>query len=149
MRRCCAAPAALLALLGAAAPAAAAPAARRPNFLFLLIDDLGWNDIGFRGLPEDRVAGGHAEFETPNIDALAREAVMLNDYYINKFCSPTRSSLMSGRWTYNLGLSTFIVANGHPTGLPLDEVTIADSLAELGCAWAHPLSAPAPASASS
>ena len=94
MRRCCAAPAALLALLGAAAPA---PAARRPNFLFLLIDDLGWNDIGFRGLPEDRVAGGHAEFETPNIDALAREAVMLNDYYINKFCSPTRSSLMSGR----------------------------------------------------
>ena len=51
--------------------------------------------------------------------------------------------------TYNLGLSTFIVANGHPTGLPLDEVTIADSLAELGCAWARPLSAPAPASASS
>ena len=148
MQRCCAAAAAALGLLGAAG-AGAAPAARRPNFLFLLIDDLGWNDIGFRGLPEDRVAGGHAEFETPNIDALAREAVMLNDYYINKFCSPTRSSLMSGRWTYNLGLSTFIVANGHPTGLPLDEVTIADSLAELGCAWAHPLSAPAPASASS
>ena len=51
---------------------------------------------------------------------------------INKFCSPTRTSLQSGRWAYNLGTSSGIIDNGHPANLPLSESTVADELAELG-----------------
>ena len=57
---------------------------------------------------------------------------MLNDYYVNKFCSPTRTSLMTGRWSYNIGTSAGIIDNGHPANMPLSESTVAESLAELG-----------------
>ena len=55
---------------------------------------------------------GHAEYTTPHLDTLAREGVMLNDYYVNQLCSPTRTSLISSRYAYNLGLAGGVITNG-------------------------------------
>jgi arylsulfatase len=67
---------------------AAAPAAppRRPNILFILADDLGYSDLSVFG----------SEIPTPNLDALARNGMLLTDFYAGMTCSPTRAMLMSG-----------------------------------------------------
>jgi len=59
----------------------------RTNIILFVIDDLGWGDLGLAGLPADRRAGGHAEYSTPHLDALARRGVLLDDYYVNQYCS--------------------------------------------------------------
>ena len=64
---------------------------RKPNIVFILIDDLGFNDVGYHG------AGGSA-LTTPNIDRLAMEGVRLENYYVQPSCTPTRSQLMTGRY---------------------------------------------------
>ena len=73
-------------------------AAKRPNIIFILADDYGWNDIGYHG----------SEIKTPNLDALAAGGVKLENYYVQPICTPTRSQLMSGRYqVYSLMLFTW------------------------------------------
>ena len=95
-----------------------ATSARQPNILFYVIDDLGWNDTSYNG----------AEYSTPSIDKLASEGVRLKQYYVQPVCSPSRSALMAGRYSYNLGLAHGVITNGHPYGLGLDEVTLVQQL---------------------
>ena len=64
-----------------------------PHILFVLVDDLGWSDVGFHG----------SKIHTPNIDRLASEGVILDNYYVQPVCSPTRTSLMSGRYPIHTG----------------------------------------------
>jgi arylsulfatase A-like enzyme len=59
---------------------------RRPNILFILADDLGYSDLGVFG----------SEIPTPNLDALARNGMLLTDFYAGMTCAPTRAMLMSG-----------------------------------------------------
>ena len=59
----------------------------RPNIVMVLADDMGYQDVGFRG----------SDIMTPNLDRLANEGVILENHYVMPQCSPTRSSLMSGR----------------------------------------------------
>jgi len=59
---------------------------RRPNILFILADDLGYSDLGAFG----------SEIPTPNLDALARNGMLLTDFYAGMTCAPTRAMLMSG-----------------------------------------------------
>ena len=62
---------------GTAADAEARPQeSPRPNIVFILADDLGWNDVGYRNRENEDV------LQTPNIDALAREGVVLDNYYV-------------------------------------------------------------------
>ena len=68
---------------------------KHPHILFVLVDDLGWSDVGFHG----------SEIHTPNIDRLASEGVILDNYYVQPICSPTRSALMSGRYPIHTGQS--------------------------------------------
>src|SRR5689334_681888 len=64
----------------------------RPNFVFILADDLGYADLGCYGARVDA---------TPALDALAREGVRFTDGYANSpVCSPTRFALMTGRYQY-------------------------------------------------
>jgi len=60
--------------------------AKRPNFLIIVADDLGFSDIGAFG----------GEIKTPNLDSLAQDGVRLTDFHSAAACSPTRSMLLSG-----------------------------------------------------
>ena len=64
-----------------------------PHILFMLADDLGWIDVGFHG----------SKIHTPNIDRLAEEGVILNNYYVQPVCTPTRGALMTGRYPIHTG----------------------------------------------
>ena len=81
--------AALLSVAAAAlllSPAAAA----KPNVLYFLVDDLGFSNVGYNN-------GPNPEPLTPHIDALHSTGAELTNYYVYRFCSPTRSSFISGR----------------------------------------------------
>jgi arylsulfatase A-like enzyme len=98
MRRQCVILTALL--IGACAPIRAqrvsAQVAGSPNVVLVLMDDLGYGDLGSYGAPDVR---------TPSIDRLAREGVRLTDAYANgAVCTPTRAALISGRYQQRVGL---------------------------------------------
>ncbi|ATQ42402.1 sulfatase-like hydrolase/transferase [Caulobacter mirabilis] len=80
-------------------PAAAPAAARPPNIVFILVDDLGFNDISFNG-------GGVADgaVQTPNIDSIGRGGVAFtNGYAGNATCAPSRAAIMTGRYPTRFG----------------------------------------------
>ncbi|HEY4944308.1 MAG TPA: sulfatase-like hydrolase/transferase [Rhizomicrobium sp.] len=80
-------------------PATAPAGPRRPNVLFILADDLGFNDLSFGG---GGVAGGKAP--TPHIDAISREGVTFtNGYAGNATCAPSRAAIMTGRYATRFG----------------------------------------------
>jgi len=106
----------------------------RPNIVFILVDDLGWADTGVYG---------STFYETPNVDALAESGMMFTDgYAAGSVCSPSRVSILSGKYPARLDTTDWF--GGHkkekllpPTYndyLPLEEVTIAEALAEHGYA---------------
>jgi len=99
-----------------------AHAASQPNIVFLLIDDLGYADCGFNG---------GKEIKTPNIDRLAKSGTIIDSHYVQPVCSPTRSTLLTGRYPTHTGVYT-IVSPGAPWGLPLAERTLADALRAAG-----------------
>jgi arylsulfatase A-like enzyme len=102
-------------------PLAAAPRispARRPNFVIILADDLGYADVGFNG---------RREFKTPNLDRLAAEGTNFTRFYsAGVVCGPSRASMLTGRYTIHHG----VTANGRD--LPPAETTIAEALKPLG-----------------
>lgn len=107
-------------------PAVSAPR-RKPNFIVVLCDDLGYGDIG--------VMGG--KIPTPNIDRLAREGVVLTDYYAPaNICTPSRASLLTGRYAIRTGLGVQAIMQWEKRGLPLSEVTIPQLLKPAGYASA-------------
>lgn len=99
-----------------------ADAAKQPDILFLLVDDLGYADCGFNGGKEIR---------TPNIDRLAKSGTIIESHYVQPVCSPTRSTLLTGRYPTHTGVYT-IVSPGAGWGLPLAERTLADALRAAG-----------------
>ncbi|MEZ5402134.1 MAG: sulfatase [Bryobacteraceae bacterium] len=89
-----------LSALGAGAATAQPPAAKPPNIIFLLLDDLGWRDFG---------CYGNTLHETPNVDHLAAEGVRFtNAYAACPVCSPTRASIMTGKYPARLHLTDWI-----------------------------------------
>jgi arylsulfatase A len=115
--------------LSAGAAAAAAPAlsrergalaTRKPNFIIVLCDDLGYGDLG---------GFGARLFKTPHIDRLAREGTVLTDYYAPaNLCTPSRAGLLTGRYPIRTGLGYEVIMQDDHRGLPLSEVTIAAAL---------------------
>lgn len=112
-----------LALL-AALPAAQAQksAAPRPNIVILLADDLGSQDVGWRG----------SEIRTPNLDALAKGGARLEQFYVQPLCSPTRAALLTGRYPFRYGLQVGVIRPFSQYGLPLAERTLPQALKEAG-----------------
>ena len=99
-------------------------AATKPNILMFVMDDLGWNDTSYKG----------SDIPTPNIDKLANEGIRLQRYYVQRICSPTRSAIMAGRYPYHLGLASDVIHPGHPYGLLLNQMTLANELKKGGYA---------------
>ena len=111
----------------------------KPNFVFILVDDLGWADLG---------CYGSTFHETPNIDRLAGESLRFsNAYAACPVCSPTRTSIMTGKYPARTGVTDWIVGRQtYAAGLPgdmllarefehemkLEEVTIAEALKDAG-----------------
>ncbi len=108
---------AALAFILAFAPAQPA-AARQPNIVVLLADDLGYGDVGFHG----------GEIETPSIDRLAAEGVVLDRYYVAPICSPTRAALMTGRDPLKLGIAYDQINPWNNVGLATSETTLPEVL---------------------
>ena len=105
-----------------------------PNFVFFLIDDLGWVDTGVYG---------STFYETPNIDRLASEGMRFTDAYAaSPVCSPTRASILTGKHPARLNITDWIGGSQRGTLLPaeyehqlaFDEVTIAEVLRDAGYA---------------
>lgn len=126
----------------------------KPNVVLLLVDDLGWRDVGFMG---------SKFYETPNIDNLAKEGMIFtNAYAASAVCSPTRASIQTGRYPTRIGVTDWIKARfqvgkgeltvpseykenevkllrtpSNPYWMEQDEVTIAELLKEQGYFTCH------------
>ena len=111
---------------------------KKPNILFILADDFGWSQLG---------CYGSDFYETPHIDRLARQGMKFTDAYAAcPVCSPTRASIMTGRYPARLHLTDFIAGGHYPHEkytipewqkfLPLEEATIAEVLKTAGYATA-------------
>ena len=111
----------------------AATTASRPNVVFILADDLGYMDIGANN-PK-------SFYETPNIDGLARTGMRFTaGYSACAVCSPTRASIMTGKYPQRVGITDYIGRNRPDKMLPapnadhlaLEEITIAERLRDAG-----------------
>jgi arylsulfatase A-like enzyme len=95
----------------------------KPNIVFILVDDLGWKDVGFMG---------SQYYETPNIDRLARDGMTFTSAYANApNCAPTRASLMTGLYTPRHGIYTVGSAergkSQHRVLIPIRNTTVLDT----------------------
>lgn len=98
--------------------------ARRPNFIIILCDDLGYGDI--------EPIGGKT-IPTPNLNRMAREGTVLTDYYApQNICTPSRAGLLTGRYPIRTGLGWGVILQFDPRILPLTEVTIPNALKPAG-----------------
>lgn len=97
-------------------------AAERPNVILIITDDQGYGDLGVHGNPIVR---------TPNIDAMAARSAVLKSFYVSPVCTPTRASLMTGRYNYRTrAIDTY---RGRAMMDPA-EVTVAEILRDAGYA---------------
>lgn len=121
-------------MIGQLAGARAADSSTKPNFLFVLVDDLGWADLG---------CYGSSFYDTPNLDQLARDGIRFTSAYTAaSICSPTRASILTGRHPVRVNITDWIPGmksprNGWKTpedlsALPLEEVTLAEELGRHG-----------------
>jgi len=100
-----------------------------PNIVFVLVDDLGWSDLGYMG---------SQAYETPFVDQLASEGMQFTDFYAGgPVCSPTRASIMTGKSTARTGITTFLITPEQDAEyvthqLELSEFTIAEAFEKNG-----------------
>jgi len=92
----------------------------RPNVVLIMTDDQGWGDFGFHANPV---------LKTPHFDVLAGQSVELTRFHVSPVCSPTRASLLTGRYNYRTGaIDTYL---GRST-MAADETTLAEMLSAAG-----------------
>ena len=102
---------------------------KKPNIIYILTDDIGYGELGVQG------GGAMRGMPTPNIDRMAHEGMLLNGFYSEPSCTPTRVALMTGRHPVRTGL-TDVIFPGNPAGLDPEEVTLAEVLSDAGYATA-------------
>lgn len=111
-----------LLLLATLLPGTRATAGSPPNFIVILMDDMGWRDVGFMG---------NTFVETPHLDRLAKQGLVFTQSYASApNCAPTRACLMSGQWTPRHGIYT-VVDPRQPPGSPWHKMLAAHSESEL------------------
>lgn len=94
-----------------------------PNFVVIMIDDLGYGDLGIYG---------NAIHQTPNIQKLAEKGMVFSDFHSNgPVCSPTRAAFLTGQYQQRSGIESAIGFNKEE-GMPLSKKTLAEYLAQAG-----------------
>ena len=96
----------------------------KPNIILIMTDDQGYGDLSCMGA---------ADFCTPHLDALAREGARFSCMYANSpVCSPSRASLLTGRYPGNAGVRAILAGHRRAAGLTPAVPTIATALSKLG-----------------
>lgn len=94
----------------------------RPNVLLVVLDDLGWRDIGFHD----------SSFHTPHLDTMVSEGVELSTFYTAPTCTPSRGQLMTGRYSFRTGMQDSVLHSTEPRGVPLTETFLGEKLQRMG-----------------
>ena len=109
--------------------------ASKPHILYMLVDDWGWADVGYHRDPPTK------EVVTPNIDSLVKTGLELDQYYVFQFCSPSRSSLLTGRLPIHVNDLNLPPGHYNPkdpvsgyAGIPRNMTGIAEKMKEAGYA---------------
>ncbi|XP_050023704.3 arylsulfatase B-like [Dermacentor andersoni] len=97
-------------------------ASQRPHIIYIMGDDVGWDDVSFHG---------SRQIPTPNLDALAWDGVLLNGYYAQPMCSPSRAALLTGLYPIRYGLQGSAYMPPEE-GLPLQLAMLPEHLKNLG-----------------
>lgn len=97
-------------------------AEKHPHIVFMVADDLGWNDIGFN----------NPDIISPNINQLAKAGVILNHAYVQPLCSPSRSSFMTGWYPFRLGMQHLVLTAYQNVCLPLERTLLPEVLKKNG-----------------
>ena len=101
---------------------------KKPNIVYILIDDMGFGEFG---IPElNRIRGGR----TPNIDELAKEGMAFTRMYAENICTSTRVAFMTGRYAVRTGMELTKVTPPEGVGMRDEEVTVAELLSDAGYA---------------
>ena len=98
--------------------------AEKPHIVWIVADDLGWNDVGF--------TGSGSNVHSPVLDGLARSGAVLANYYVSPICTPTRNCFMSGRYPIHTGLQHSVIKDSVPNALPINETIIASIMKQGG-----------------
>ena len=109
---------------------------QKPNIIFIIADDLGWQDVGFMG---------SQWFETPNLDTLAKESIVFNNAYMYPTCSPSRAALLTGKQSFRTGVYNVpVLERGNDQNnifsrwtVEMEHALYSDPLKEAGYQLAH------------
>ena len=104
---------------------------KRPNIVYILLDDMGFGEYGIPAL--DQIRGGN----TPSISQLAAEGMTFTRMYAENICTPTRAAFMTGRLAIRSGMHVTKVTPPEGVGLPGDEITIAELFSQAGYQTTH------------
>ena len=107
-----------------------APVKKQPNFVFILVDDLGWTDLG---------CFGSSFYDTPNIDKLCASGMKFtNAYAACPVCSPTRASILTGKYPQRVGITDFINSAGGNQPRISPSRSISTASRKSAAFWAFP-----------
>lgn len=104
----------------ATAPSILRAQPRRPNVIILITDDQGYGDLSLHGNPH---------LQTPHLDSIGRQGVQFTQFHVNPVCSPTRASLLTGRYYYRTGVVDTFLGRSM---MHADETTLAELLRSAG-----------------
>jgi len=113
---------------------------KQPNVIFILADDLGWNDVSWN----------NPDMPTHHMEKLAQDGIRLEQSYSQQVCTPSRAALLTGRYPFHIGRQKRALKPLQPTGLMLNLTTLPQELKQLGyqthmvgkwhlgyCAWEY------------
>ncbi|XP_052786414.1 arylsulfatase B-like [Mya arenaria] len=97
-------------------------AAKPPHIIFIVADDLGWNDVGWH----------NDKMFTPNLDKMASRGVILDSSYVQPVCTPSRNCFMTGYYPFHTGLQHMVILPNQASYLPANFTTLPQKLKQLG-----------------
>ena len=94
----------------------------KPNFLVMMVDDVGYNDVSWN----------NPNMVTPHMDTLAQDGVILDTFYSQPRCSPSRAALLTGKYPYKMGIQRGNISPFRPSGMSTQFTTLPQLLKDQG-----------------